>query len=97
MAAVIIVIVSSEAEADAVNAHDVDNVDKPLTYFFQLLMSGRMAASVGVLAVGATTAVAGGGGRIFDDRWRQRRRRNNGFGRKWGRHNSRNQLLCFED
>ena len=61
-AAVFVVVVPFEAEADAVNANDVDNVDVPLPYFVQLSTSGRMTTSRRGVAVRATTAVVGGGG-----------------------------------
>ena len=44
---VIIIVVPSEAEANAINANDVDNVDVPLTYFVQSSTSGQMTASGG--------------------------------------------------
>ena len=34
-ASIVVAVVTSEAEANAVNADDVDNVDVPLAYFFQ--------------------------------------------------------------
>ena len=40
MAAVVVVVIPSKAEAGAVNNDDVDNVDMPLIYFSQLLTSG---------------------------------------------------------
>ena len=72
MAAVVVVVIPSEADAGAVNEDDVDNVEIPLMYFPQSLTSGQISTYRGGSAVGARTSVTGEG-RILDNRQRQRR------------------------